>query len=67
MKVFAGIEVVDGQLQKEIERSIDVVVEIAQGEFKAVLEEGRSLRKDDVRSRRTQERLLALTVENLRR
>lgn len=42
----------------KIEAAIVAAVELASGQFRSVLNEGRSLRKDDVRSRRNQEVLL---------
>lgn len=42
----------------KIEAAIATAVELAGQQFKPVLDEGRSLRKDDVRSRRSQETLL---------
>ncbi|MEV1057817.1 AIPR family protein [Micromonospora chalcea] len=43
---------------EEIEAAISSAVDLAAGVFQHVLAEGRSLRKDDVRSRRSQEALL---------
>ncbi|MEU1899388.1 AIPR family protein [Nocardiopsis dassonvillei] len=45
-------------LSDQIENSISLAADLASRHFKEVLSEGRSLRKDDVRSRRHQEALL---------
>ena len=45
-------------LSQEIESSIASAAELTAGLFQHVLAEGRSLRKDDVRSKRSQEALL---------
>ncbi|GAA3854547.1 MULTISPECIES: AIPR family protein [Amycolatopsis] len=46
------------KLSEDIENAITSAAEVASAEFRDVLDEGRSLRKDDVRSRRSQEALL---------
>ncbi|MGI6871259.1 AIPR family protein [Amycolatopsis sp. 3B14] len=46
------------KLSDDIENAITSAAEVASAEFRDVLDEGRSLRKDDVRSRRSQEALL---------
>lgn len=50
--------VTEGALFEDIEAAIVTAVELVVKEFEAPLSEGRSLRKDDVRSRRSQEALL---------
>lgn len=49
---------ISDKLSEEIESAIVSAAELASTEFQDVLAEGRSLRKDDVRSRRSQEALL---------
>ncbi|NIH87061.1 AIPR family protein [Amycolatopsis granulosa] len=49
---------ISDKLSEDIENAITSAVEVASAEFRDVLAEGRSLRKDDVRSRRSQEALL---------
>lgn len=51
-------------LSENIEEAIGSAAELASTEFKDVLAEGRSLRKDDVRSRRSQEALLERVKES---
>ncbi|MFJ9786628.1 hypothetical protein ACIRSS_44155 [Amycolatopsis sp. NPDC101161] len=48
----------DGKLSDEIEAAIASAARLTAEFFEGVLAEGRSLRKDDVRSRRSQEALL---------
>lgn len=50
--------VMDRPLSEQIEEAIVTAAELAAEVFKTPLSEGRSLRKDDVRSRRSQEALL---------
>jgi hypothetical protein len=50
--------VADKKLSDEIESTIASAAELTMDHFQTVLAEGRSLRKDDVRSRRSQEALL---------
>ncbi|WP_157931115.1 AIPR family protein [Mycobacteroides abscessus] len=50
--------VMDRPLSEQIEEAIVTAAELAADVFKTPLSEGRSLRKDDVRSRRSQEALL---------
>lgn len=57
MKIFNGADSA-GRLQKEIELAIPRAADEIIAEFHEVLDSGRSLRKDDVRSRRNQEALL---------
>lgn len=59
LSVFKGIDS-PGPAQERIERAIPVVASALMDQFKDILSSGRSLRKDDVRSRRMQEQLLAL-------
>ncbi|WP_143031772.1 AIPR family protein [Actinacidiphila guanduensis] len=49
---------------ERIELAITTAVELAAEQFESVLNEGRSLRKDDVRSRRNQETLLQKAKES---
>ena len=53
-----NFRVSDRVLSEKLEAAIITATERASGVFAAVLAEGRSLRKDDVRSRRSQEALL---------
>lgn len=48
----------DKKLSEEIEGAISASIELTAAFFQGVLAENRSLRKDDVRSRRSQEMLL---------
>lgn len=50
--------VADKKLSEEIEGAISAAIDVTASFFRGVLDEGRSLRKDDVRSRRSQEMLL---------
>ncbi|NKZ66936.1 hypothetical protein GTG23_22195 [Rhodococcus hoagii] len=52
--------VMEKALSEQIEAAIVTAAELAADAFKAPLSEGRSLRKDDVRSRRSQESLLEM-------
>ncbi|WP_226347222.1 AIPR family protein [Agilicoccus flavus] len=66
MKIFQGSDR-DGRTQQAIEEAIGLAVELSLNEFQPVLAEGRSLRKDDVRSRRIQEVLLKKMADASRR
>lgn len=52
--------VTEKALSDQIEQTIPVAVELAMEAFAEPLSEGRSLRKDDVRSRRSQEEILTM-------
>ncbi|QLY33299.1 AIPR family protein [Nocardia huaxiensis] len=54
------LRVSDKVLSDQIEAAIVIAAELAISAFKAPLSEGRSLRKDDVRSRRSQEAMLEM-------
>lgn len=56
--------VADAKLSDEVEAAIEIAVDLAADVFQDVLAEGRSLRKDDVRSRRSQEALLLRVKEH---
>jgi hypothetical protein len=53
-----NFRVTEAQLSEAIEEAIAQAVELAGDAFRPVLDEGRSLRRDDVRSRKIQENLL---------
>ncbi|QZQ54453.1 AIPR family protein [Curtobacterium sp. TC1] len=53
-----NFRVSDKKLSDAIEAAIATVMDLTRDHFQTVLSEGRSLRKDDVRSRRSQEALL---------
>lgn len=52
------LEVESDRLSDQLERAIEEAVDLAQKVFEGPLSEGRSLRKDDVRNRRSQEAML---------
>lgn len=72
-----GVEETQKQLQRnkglsfntkdeQIDSAIPKAIRIARAEFSPALEQGRSLRRDDVRNRRSQENLLNAVIESLK-